>query len=256
MKKETVICGSCAGQFDKELPKCPYCGTLNYYGAEKEYLKKLDDVKSDVSDLSNVPRKETIREFKTQAKKFKKILLAVSLVAIAIIGIVMIKTWLDLSAEKRSYLWQKENFPKMNELYDSGQFDELEAYYLDASDRDCEVWSWKHNDFYEYYRAYMFLNDEFEDEKNGITLYAEDYKEIFFRELNLWGAEYNELLSDDERDNLAPCIAIAQEDFHKRFNISEEELAPFIEHLETYNYANYNDCVKYVEKWMKDTGKE
>ena len=29
-----IICSSCGAEFEDTLPKCPYCGSLNYKGAE------------------------------------------------------------------------------------------------------------------------------------------------------------------------------------------------------------------------------
>lgn len=45
-----VICNSCRAQFDNDEPKCPYYGTMNYDGAEKEYLEKLEDVREDMEE--------------------------------------------------------------------------------------------------------------------------------------------------------------------------------------------------------------
>ena len=36
-----VICSSCGAKFRQSLPKCPYCDTLNYKGAEAEYMGRL-----------------------------------------------------------------------------------------------------------------------------------------------------------------------------------------------------------------------
>ena len=39
-----IICSSCGAEFEDTLPKCPYCGSLNYKGAEAEYLGKLESM--------------------------------------------------------------------------------------------------------------------------------------------------------------------------------------------------------------------
>ena len=40
-----IICNSCGAEFEDTLPKCPYCGSLNYKGAEAEYLGKLEGMR-------------------------------------------------------------------------------------------------------------------------------------------------------------------------------------------------------------------
>ena len=39
-----VICSSCGAKFRQSLPKCPYCDTLNYKGAEAEYMGRLQSI--------------------------------------------------------------------------------------------------------------------------------------------------------------------------------------------------------------------
>ena len=46
-----IICSSCGAEFEDTLPKCPYCGSLNYKGAEAEYLGKLESMRQDMQQL-------------------------------------------------------------------------------------------------------------------------------------------------------------------------------------------------------------
>ena len=49
-----IICSSCGAEFEDTLPKCPYCGSLNYKGAEAEYLGKLESMRQDMHDIGQV----------------------------------------------------------------------------------------------------------------------------------------------------------------------------------------------------------
>ena len=49
----TVICPNCGGTYSIEEPKCPFCGTLNPVGAEKEYMGKLRDIEEDTGRLAD-----------------------------------------------------------------------------------------------------------------------------------------------------------------------------------------------------------
>jgi len=67
-----VICDSCGAEFSNDEPKCPYCGTMNYDGAEKEYFEKLENVRSDMEDLKTVSAEETKKSLKSKAFLSKK----------------------------------------------------------------------------------------------------------------------------------------------------------------------------------------
>ena len=59
-----IICSSCGAEFEDTLPKCPYCGSLNYKGAEAEYLGKLESMRQDMQQLEQVPEKELKKKLK------------------------------------------------------------------------------------------------------------------------------------------------------------------------------------------------
>ena len=69
-----IICSSCGAEFEDTLPKCPYCGSLNYKGAEAEYLGKLEDVRRDMQQLEQVPEKELKKKMNKENQKRKKLL--------------------------------------------------------------------------------------------------------------------------------------------------------------------------------------
>ena len=60
--KKLIHCKSCGAEFEENLAKCPYCGTLNYKGAEQEYLNKLKNIQEDMEDLQEVPEDEVKKE--------------------------------------------------------------------------------------------------------------------------------------------------------------------------------------------------
>ena len=44
-ESKRVICNSCGGEFEDNLPKCPFCGSFHYKGAEAEDLDTLEDIR-------------------------------------------------------------------------------------------------------------------------------------------------------------------------------------------------------------------
>ena len=70
-----IICSSCGAEFEDTLPKCPYCGSLNYKGAEAEYLGKLESMRQDMQQLEQVPEKELKKKLKKKQKFVIKLLI-------------------------------------------------------------------------------------------------------------------------------------------------------------------------------------
>lgn len=79
-----VICPNCGGEFKEQSAKCPYCGTMYYPGAEEEYLKKLEHVRTDLEDLGAVPEQETVKAIKKRAGWVIK--LAVAAIIVIVLG--------------------------------------------------------------------------------------------------------------------------------------------------------------------------
>jgi len=74
------ICESCAGKYDDMLPECPYCGSINYKGAEAEYFNQLEEVREELEDLKEVPVEETKQEFRKQGQFLGKVFLVTVIV--------------------------------------------------------------------------------------------------------------------------------------------------------------------------------
>ena len=122
--KQLIHCKSCGAEFEEDLPKCPYCGTLNYKGAEQEYLNKLENIREGMEDLQEVPEDEVKKEIKQRGKFIGKVIL---IIGILIIGLALLLYWINRSPErdrKEDYLWMQENFPIMDELYEDENYED------------------------------------------------------------------------------------------------------------------------------------
>ena len=104
-----IICSSCGAEFDNDMAKCPYCGTMNYEGAEKEYLEKLEDVREDLDDLNEVPLEETKDELKKQGRLIRKVLMVAIIIGFILFGWIMLSEKAYERDEKADFLWKSEN---------------------------------------------------------------------------------------------------------------------------------------------------
>lgn len=103
MAKE-VECNSCGARFHEDLAKCPYCGNLNYSGAEKEYMDKLKDIQLDMRYLKETPEEQIEEEIKKQKKRIKRTVIITTIIVI-IVCIALYRKHCE-AEERAEYLWQ------------------------------------------------------------------------------------------------------------------------------------------------------
>lgn len=253
MAKE-IECNSCGARFNEELAKCPYCGTLNYSGAEKEYMDKLTDIRLDMRYLKETPEEQIEEEVKKQKKRIKRtIIITTTFAILVIISIGLYRKHCDVD-ERAEYLWQLENFQIMDELYEQEKYEELalfceNAYYEEKH----EIWSWEHGDFVMAYMDYTDAKYWIELEESGDVLDENDYRYLFEDEWSVIGSSYCRDLTEKDRKILEPLQEELNEDMKTRFEISDEEYEKFYTYSkENEGYIDYDACKDYVKKWYEE----
>ncbi|MBO5209562.1 MAG: zinc ribbon domain-containing protein [Lachnospiraceae bacterium] len=153
-------CENCHAMIPADSPKCPYCGALNALGSEKQYMEQLSDIKEDVEELQQIP----VDAYRKEMNKTGKMILITILVLALIAGIIggfywcfnkIIYSTISEADPKQQLMWEKENYPVLDELYAQ------EDYYgiLSFMDEHCDdegysIYNWEHYDFIEVYRFY------------------------------------------------------------------------------------------------------
>jgi len=253
-----VICDSCGAQFSNEEPKCPYCGTMNYEGAEKEYFEKLEDIREDVEKLSEVPLKETKAELKKQGRFIKKIVLAVCVLAIVV---AVISFWREKSYErdnKADFIWQQTNFPTLDELYEEGKYDELAAFYRQAEEEDKPVYMWEHAEFV---RAYDYVQDYYADLDYMKSQDASEEKEVWLYGLYFWtqwkvlGYQFSGDLTEEEKAYFAETFVEVEKSLRNDWGMDDATYQEFYAKLiEPYgSTVTFDECDAYIQKWKKES---
>ena len=142
-------CTSCGAELDHGVARCPYCGTLIPGGAEKEYMEKLDSIREDMDRLNSVPGETVKAELRQQGRRMRRVI-AATLVLIALLaGIFILQSRRYERDNTADYVWGRENFPRMTELYESGEYEALTELVMQAMDEDRPIWNW------EYYEEYF-----------------------------------------------------------------------------------------------------
>lgn len=166
MEQEKMLhCENCHAIIPMDSAKCPYCGALNVFGGEKQYMERLFDLKEDVEELKDIPVKTYKREFGKNSRMIKRTLIICGIAACLVFGVFFIINKfsyeeIPVAERKEQLLWEKENFPKLDELYAGGDYDGI----LEYEEKNCKdgyysIYNWEHADFISIYRWYVFFMD-------------------------------------------------------------------------------------------------
>lgn len=247
-----IICNSCGAEFNNEEPKCPYCGVMNYEGAEKEYFEKLEDIREDVADLNKVPLQEAKAELKKQGRFIRKIVLAVLMLVAVFAVIIFLQEKSYERDEKADFLWQQENYPKMDAMYEDGEYEELAAFYQKAMEEDQLLYNWEHAAFVETYLEvqefysdleYMAVTEDISDGMYGVILWTQ---------WRVYGYSFSEELSEAEKEYFAEDFALVEEHLKSDWNFDEETYQKFYQTItQPYGYVPLDDCDDYIKEWKK-----
>ncbi len=246
-------CPSCAADYDDTLPKCPFCGTLNLKGAEAEYMEKLEDVRSDMADLGNVPEAETKKEFAKQGKFLKRLLLILGGIVLLMTGLWIWDNWESERDLQEDYLWRQANYPIFDEMYANGEYEELVAICEQAISEDLPFFEWEHAAFCEVLEDLFHVDMILDKEAEEGSLPTYYYEDLLYYGWKMQGSYLEDRLSEEELVLIAPYTERLRADFAARWNFTEEERAAFEkEQQENYGYVSFDTCSKYIKKWKKE----
>ena len=243
---DSIICPNCGADYSPELSHCPYCGTMNLPAAENAYMEKLETMRQDLEDLGGESGRRARQSMKALRRKLLAGVLILAVILAGIFAAHQRKARSEAEAGREEYLWQRENFRKMDGYYSSGEYDALAAFYSDAAESGHRVYNYEHRAFCEYLldlkAAELSLREQ--EQSGGVTLW------LFRDELTLYRLEGITELNADERERLIALRAPLLEDFEGRFPLSEEELEHFRNLLKRDGYLSVQDC----ETFLKEKG--
>ena len=244
-----IICSSCGAEFEDTLPKCPYCGSLNYKGAEAEYLGKLESMRQDMQQLEQVPEKELKKKLKKKQKFVIKLLILLAALAAILAVIVFRAQYIEPRDARADYLWEKENFPVLDRLYREQDFEGLTDFYEQAVIEDRAIYRWEHSGIFTRLMSCRDAREYLAMEQSGETL--RDYQETQLLD-DYWilrGLEYSRGMSEEDKEYIRPYVEATLNSLADRYTFTAEEEKKFEDSLRNnYGYPRYEDCKEYIKK--------
>ena len=247
MEAKKIVCTSCGAEFDDTLAMCPYCGSLNYKGAEAEYLGKLEGVRQDMQQLEQVPLQELRERLKKRRKFVLKIFSILAVLAILFIVGVYALNYTKPRDKQADYLWEKENFPVMDQMYKDRDFAGLVALYIQAVEDDRPVMDWEHNSVLSILLECDNAEQYLADEGAGRSLQEYEEASLLFSYWRLKGMDYSAVLTEKEREYLRSHVEGILVRLEGRYTFTPEEEKKFEDYLqEHYGYPDYDYCKEYI----------
>ena len=243
-----IICSSCGAEFDDSLPKCPYCGSLNYKGAEAEYLGKLEGVRQDMQQLEQVPERELKEKLKKKQKFVVKLLLLLAVLAAAFAVIVYRVRYVEPRDAKADYLWEKENFPVLDRLYEAKDFEGLAEFCEQAITEDRTIDRWEHSGIFTRLMSCRDAREYLALEQRGETLFEYQQVQLLDDYWILRGLDYSGLnLTEADKEYIRPYVEATLNSMADRYTFTAEEEKKFEDSLRNnYGYPRYEDCEEYI----------
>lgn len=255
-KKECPFCG---GKYKDTLPACPYCGTMNYKGAEAQYLNKLENVRTDMEALGSIPEQETRAEFKRQGRFLVKALIICGVVAVlAVAGGILFNIIIDGPRRdpQAEYRWKQINYPIYDEAYAAGDYEQLLELYQEARNQDYPIDDWEHIELIRVMDDLTYSVELIEKLNAGEELSDYSYENLLYYGWKADGSYIPDNLTEEEIVLIQEDWDIVLQDFYTRWEFTDKEREAFVtDRDESYGYPDWDLVEDYIKRWKKENKK-
>ena len=223
---------------------------MNYKGAEAEYLGKLESMRQDMQQLEQVPEKELKKKLKKKQKFVIKLLILLAALAAILAVIVFRVRYIEPRDARADYLWEKENFPILDRLYQEKDLEALMDFYEQAVEENRTIDRWEHSGIFRWLMSCRDAREYLALEQSGETL--NEYQQALLLD-DYWmmrGLDYSEvILTEKDREYIRPYVEATLNSLADRYTFTAEEEKKFEDSLRNnYGYPRYEDCKEYITK--------
>lgn len=253
-------CKNCGAIISSKEHKCPYCGGFNYIGARKKYFRDLKQIKDDLEDLDDIPLESYKREASGQAKRIIKTMIICTIIVALIYGIVTLVSYLKEKSydhntidPKEQLLWDLENFPKLNEWYDAGEYDKIEEFRIDLIYQNpyYTLYNWEHIEFFDVYQNCLHAMESKEAIENKVNSSVYHINSALYGALEICYNLKNRGLDDDEIERLEVYRSDMEMLLYDTLGLTEKEVLSLYEQVSADGYINYTKIEEFSADYIK-----
>ena len=249
------ICQSCGGSFKESLSKCPYCGTLNEEGAEREYGKKLNKIRERLDVVDEL----AVENFRNEVRLFFKVFV-ISLIICAFLAFLWVFTQKNRTSRRAAFEDERsraaktyeeirknhEKTAKWDALFEAGEY-ELAAKEVEENGVT-GLYGWDHYRFFSLYPNLIDVDEKLEKFGTETTVSHYTYSSILADLIsvsNVFDKENYDLSGEDRRvlkaslekrlKEALPLMEMSEEEYDRLWKASCEK--GYLEHTVISDYA-------------------
>ena len=216
---------------------------------EKEFMVSVDG-EEPVSMYIQVPEKELKKKLKKKQKFVIKLLILLAALAAILAVIVFRVRYIEPRDARADYLWEKENFPILDRLYQEKDLEALMDFYEQAVEENRTIDRWEHSGIFRWLMSCRDAREYLALEQSGETL--NEYQQALLLD-DYWmmrGLDYSEvILTEKDREYIRPYVEATLNSLADRYTFTAEEEKKFEDSLRNnYGYPRYEDCKEYITK--------
>ena len=216
---------------------------------EKEFMVSVDG-EEPVSMYIQVPEKELKKKLKKKQKFVIKLLILLAALAAILAVIVFRVRYIEPRDARADYLWEKENFPILDRLYQEKDLEALMDFYEQAVEENRTIDRWEHSGIFRWLMSCRDAREYLALEQSGETL--NEYQQALLLD-DYWmmrGLDYSEvILTEKDREYIRPYVEATLNSLADRYTFTAEEEKKFEDSLRNnYGYPRYEDCEEYIKK--------
>ena len=259
---QEIKCPNCGAMIDPHDPKCPYCEYINPTGAQEKFMRELEEKREKLDNVDEEAAELYNTEIKKKGKRLA-ITIAVT-AAVILLGILayslkdrFFRNSYERTAEEqiREIAWQKEHFPKLDELYEAEKYDELvDLYFKYLEDGNHDLWDWEHYSFLDCLGRFSLFTESLRtyprciQEGNPSLVSSVVYQAVRF-----YYRDYanDKRLSERDLAYLDSLSEYAASVVHDKFHFSDDDMEDLRTELCGKGYVEFAACEKITKEYFE-----
>lgn len=247
MQAKKIICRQCGAEIKPGTAVCPYCGSAYAPEAEREYMRRLHEIREDLDDVGDTGIEISRNEIGTTGKRTALIVGFIIAAGAALFIFFGLHRSRENRENRREYAWRQEHLQELDKLFEEGDFDTLISSFEKARDEGHDLYDWKHYQFCTFWEEAAYIDLNLEARQAGCFT-ENDAADLLYQELRIRGFRKRRNIPAGDLEIMASRAEKYQNDLEEIFHLSSEDLETFDRMLERNDgYPEYNACSQYVK---------
>lgn len=246
MQKGKIVCRQCGADLQPGTAICPYCGSSYAPEAERAYMRELDRIREDLEDVGDAGKHASRGEISRTGKRTAAIVGIILAAGAALFIIFSVLSNRENIQNRKEYAWRQENIPRLDRLFEEGEYDALAAAFASAQDEGHDLYDWQHFEFCAFWDETGFMDQNLKYRDEGLFS-QEDAEILLYQELKVRGfLKWRKVPAEDLKIMTARAEKY-QNDLEEIFHVSSQDLETFDAMLQKNNgFPELKVCSQYV----------